>query len=152
MYDFCLLYKLIINFLTVFFPLKPKTALCLSTELGICQSSLYMVRLRPLGSVLVGAHLHTCPFQNLLLSTSGGVLPWKAQSPGLILLPSFLFSELMSYTASGPQSLSWEHMAGPGCCDLGRAGSWRPLYRLLTCFSLPSTECAEEEGPSSSRV
>lgn len=42
---------------------------------------------------------------------------------------------------------------GLACCDVGRAGHWRPPADFVTCFSsLLPIECIEEEGPSSSRV
>lgn len=94
MYGFCQLYKLIItikNYLTVLFPLNPETALHLSIELSICQRSLY-TEAEASGQCGNGC---TCPPlalpKNLLLSTSD-VFPWRAPSPGLVLLPSLLLS------------------------------------------------------------
>lgn len=89
---FCQLYKLIItikNYFDCSFPTEPRD----------CPASKPRAQCLPMFSVhseaqAVWRWVHvspTCSSQNLLLSTSG-VLPWRAPSPGLVLLPSLLLS------------------------------------------------------------
>lgn len=94
MYDFCQLYKLIItikNYFDCSFSPEPRD--CPAFKRRAQHLPTFSVhRGSGLWAVWWWVHVSpTCSSQNLLLSTSG-VLPWKAPSPGLVLLPPLLLS------------------------------------------------------------